>query len=448
MISSALVLLTLAFHGSHGFVPVSRTRNQAMLSSLRGTDTVPFHKRRDYALSNDRLLAESIEPQDDIDMAVGQNLFENPFLEIPLISESNSIDLDKEPVLDTFYEGKELVLDTISNSKPEDVPFDVSEHVASIFADDASLDEPPLEDTAPLVSGSGNALSATEYANFRNSTLLSEDFMAIMQASEVAAAEAEASMTPDLIEQLKFSATAPNTTTTVDEIPEILSTSSVVGESVTSTKIEPPSVSKILKFAIPAIGVWLCGPLLSLIDTSAVGIFSGTVQQAALNPAVAVTDYAALLIAFMYTGTTNLVAAAQESDRTTADKPITTKTLIGAMQLSTYVGVGLGAFLFAFARPLLRAIIGNDAISPAVFAAAMKYVRIRALGMPAAAVIGSTQAACLGMQGESHESSGRIYMDSQLTFIIFVMCRHSKSSLRSCCCSCCEFHWRCPLCGQ
>jgi hypothetical protein len=454
MISSALVILTLAFHGSHGFVPVSRTHDQAMLNSLRRTTTVPFHKRRDYALSNDRLIAEPIEPQDDIDMALGQNLYEEPVVEIPLISESNTIDLGKEPVLDTFDQGKELVLETISNSKPEDVLFDVSEHVASIFADDASLDEPQLEDTTPLVSGSGNALSGTEYANFGNNTLLSEDVMAIFQASEVAAAEAEASMTPDLIEQLAFSATAPNTTTTrstplvVDEIAEILRPSSVVGEAVTSTKIEPPSVSKILKFAIPAIGVWLCGPLLSLIDTSAVGLFSGTVQQAALNPAVAVTDYAALLIAFMYTGTTNLVAAAQESDRTTADKPITTKTLIGAMQLSTYVGVGLGAFLFAFARPLLRAIIGNDAISPAVFAAAMKYVRIRALGMPAAAVIGSTQAACLGMQGESHESSGRIYVDSQLTFIDFVMRRHSKSSLRSCCCSCCEFHWRCLLCGQ
>lgn len=62
------------------------------------------------------------------------------------------------------------------------------------------------------------------------------------------------------------------------------------------TKIDSPSVQTILKFAIPAIGVWLCSPLLSLIDTSAVGLFSGTAQQAALNPAVAVTDYAALLI--------------------------------------------------------------------------------------------------------------------------------------------------------
>jgi len=93
-----------------------------------------------------------------------------------------------------------------------------------------------------------------------------------------------------------------------------------------------------------------------------------------------------------------MVASAQESDRGTNDKPRTAKMMIGAMQMSTYVGVGLGAILFIFARPLLTAIIGNDAISPAVFAAAMKYVKIRALGMPAAAIIGSTQAACLGMQ--------------------------------------------------
>jgi len=54
-----------------------------------------------------------------------------------------------------------------------------------------------------------------------------------------------------------------------------------------------PSVRQILQFAIPAIGVWLCSPLLSMIDTSVVGLFSGTTQQAALSPAVAVTDYSA-----------------------------------------------------------------------------------------------------------------------------------------------------------
>ena len=130
----------------------------------------------------------------------------------------------------------------------------------------------------------------------------------------------------------------------------------------------------------------------------AVGLLSGTTQQAALNPAVAVTDYAALLIAFLFTGSTNLIAAAQEADRGVKGKPTTTKKMVGALQLSTYVGAGLGITLFAFARPLLKAIVGNGSISPAVFSAAMKYVRIRSIGMPAAAIIGSAQASCLGMQ--------------------------------------------------
>ena len=113
---------------------------------------------------------------------------------------------------------------------------------------------------------------------------------------------------------------------------------------------------------------------------------------------MAVTDYAALLIAFLYTATTNLMAAAKENDRLVEGSPHTTKTLVGALRLSTFVGASLGVILFAFARPLLRALIGNDSISPEVFAASMRYVRIRAIGMPAAAVIGSAQAGCLGMQ--------------------------------------------------
>ena len=184
----------------------------------------------------------------------------------------------------------------------------------------------------------------------------------------------------------------------VEDVPDILPAADVVGDK-PMEKIPTPSVAKILKFAVPAVGVWLCSPLLSLIDTSSVGLLSGTIQQAALNPAVAVTDYAALLIAFLYTATTNMIAEARETDRGLDGRmPRTTRTFVGAMQFSTFVGAGLGTILFVFAKPLLRAIIGNDGISPAVFAAAMKYVKIRALGMPAAAVIGSAQAACLGLQ--------------------------------------------------
>jgi len=157
-------------------------------------------------------------------------------------------------------------------------------------------------------------------------------------------------------------------------------------------------VKEILKFAVPAIGVWLCGPLLSMIDTAAVGLLSGTANQAALSPAVAVTEYSTLLLAFLYTATTNLVASAQEEEKNISGKPLTSKTLISAIQVSFFAGIGLSAALMFFSKTLLKAIIGNETISAAVFAPALRYVRIRALGLPAAAIIGTTQAACLGMK--------------------------------------------------
>jgi len=208
---------------------------------------------------------------------------------------------------------------------------------------------------------------------------------AVLLASEAAAKAAEVSL---------LNEGANNVISTETNIPK-RDDSGVV---VTPEVIRVPSVKKIVSFAIPAIGVWLCSPLLSLIDTSAVGLLSGTSQQAALNPAVAVVDYAALLMAFMYTATTNLVAAAQEKDRQVEGKPRTAKMLIGSMQLSGYAGTFLGATLIIFSKVLLKAIIGNDALDPDVFLAAMKYVCIRALGMPAAVILGSAQAACLGMQ--------------------------------------------------
>jgi Na+-driven multidrug efflux pump len=316
---------------------------------------------------------------------------------------------------------KEILLDSISRTTPQEVLGDaVADHLqGGIFNNHSEGGNVNKSDNGTfnlITTPTPLYENVSENVNdHRNPVALNEDVQAVLAFSEEAAAAAEATLSPELVVQLELSKRSNATTsfvsdtetlsetvvaastTEADALPEILPASQVVGEPATKA-IVAPDVRKILKFAIPAIGVWLCGPLLSLIDTSAVGIFSGTVQQAALNPAVAVTDYAALLIAFMYTGTTNMVAAAQESDRATLDKPRTAKTMIGAMQMSTFVGSALGTILFVFARPLLKAIIGNDAISPAVFAAAMKYVRIRALGMPAAAIIGSTQAACLGMQ--------------------------------------------------
>uniref|UniRef100_A0A6U3SM00 Uncharacterized protein n=2 Tax=Ditylum brightwellii TaxID=49249 RepID=A0A6U3SM00_9STRA len=115
----------------------------------------------------------------------------------------------------------------------------------------------------------------------------------------------------------------------------------------------------------------------------------------------------------MYTATTNLVAAAQGIDsnvvkgidtngENTKYYPRTTKTFITALQLALMVGISFGTFIGLFGGTLLRVLMGgsgsNNSLDPAVFAAALRYVRIRALGMPAAVVIGTAQSACLGMQ--------------------------------------------------
>jgi Na+-driven multidrug efflux pump len=168
-----------------------------------------------------------------------------------------------------------------------------------------------------------------------------------------------------------------------------------------------PSMAKIIKFSLPAIGVWLCSPVLSMIDTASVGLLAGTAQQAALNPAVSVTDYGALLVAFMYTATTNLIAGAQEKDKLgqnlnggegQVNQPRTTKTLVTALRLALLVGVTFGAVLGTAAPFLLKMLIGNSSLDPTVFQSALRYVQIRSLGMPAAVVIGTAQSACLGMQ--------------------------------------------------
>lgn len=174
---------------------------------------------------------------------------------------------------------------------------------------------------------------------------------------------------------------------------------------------EVPSVLRILSFAIPAIGVWLCSPLLAMIDTSVVGVLSGTAQQAALNPAVAVTDYSARCMSFLYTGATSILALQMQTQQQTNQQPssasqeakttdpsLVSQTFLGALQLGLWVGSGLAVFLLIMAPVMLQGLIGNKGVDPAVMTAALRYVRIRAMGMPAAAMIGVALASCLGLK--------------------------------------------------
>jgi len=108
--------------------------------------------------------------------------------------------------------------------------------------------------------------------------------------------------------------------------------------------------------------------------------------------------------AFLYTATTNLVAAAAHEDAAAPGaagddrRPRTTATLVTALRLALAVGVAFGTVLHLAAPALLRLLVGNDAVDPAVLSAALRYARVRALGMPAMVGIGTAQSASLGVQ--------------------------------------------------
>jgi len=192
-----------------------------------------------------------------------------------------------------------------------------------------------------------------------------------------------------------------------------------------------PSINDIMKFAIPAIGVYLCSPLLSMIDTGTVGLFCGTLQQAALNPAVTVTDYSARTMTFLYTATTNIIATKQnlKSKSSISDKGDTKATsntsrnqsiqdlLLDSLKLSFLVGAGLATLLLSVTKSILVPLVGNDDIDIEVIHAAWRYVAIRAIGMPAAAMIGTSQAACLGLK--DNRTSFNIIVIAALMNLVF-----------------------------
>ena len=165
--------------------------------------------------------------------------------------------------------------------------------------------------------------------------------------------------------------------------------------------------------------MWLCSPILSLIDTSFVGLLSGTNEQAALSPAVAVSDYAALALSFMFTATTNLIAGAKKVD--TPDQnhdkslegnienkqnkrpvdslgsPSAEHILTSSLRLSWLIGTLAGLTLFLLSPRLIGLLVGTS--SPlSVRSSAISYVRVRSLGFPPSVLIGSAQAACLALE--------------------------------------------------
>ena len=71
-----------------------------------------------------------------------------------------------------------------------------------------------------------------------------------------------------------------------------------------------PTFRECFGFLAPALSIYIAAPLMSLIDAGFVGRVAGSLELAALGPAVAICDTAFFLVLFISIGATNLVARA------------------------------------------------------------------------------------------------------------------------------------------
>ncbi|KAI9127687.1 hypothetical protein K1719_000680 [Acacia pycnantha] len=150
-------------------------------------------------------------------------------------------------------------------------------------------------------------------------------------------------------------------------------------------------IKEIIKFTGPATGLWICGPLMSLIDTAVIGQGS-SIELAALGPATVVCDYTSYVFMFLSIATSNMVATAlAKQDRGEVQHHISVLLFIG-------LACGFVMLLFTrlFGAATLTAFSGSKNLH--VVPAANTYVQIRGLAWPALLVGWVAQSASLGMK--------------------------------------------------
>jgi Na+-driven multidrug efflux pump len=129
--------------------------------------------------------------------------------------------------------------------------------------------------------------------------------------------------------------------------------------SETPNNIKPSASNRqMLGFAIPALGIFLCNPLLSNIDNGFVGRTVGSQGLAALSPATVCTDQMLYLCSFLGRATTGLVSKAYAYNETqrTGNLTAARDAASPALTVSLMLGTALTAFYFLFTPLMLSAL--------------------------------------------------------------------------------------------
>mmetsp|Transcript_17356 Transcript_17356/g.40080 ORF Transcript_17356/g.40080 Transcript_17356/m.40080 type:complete len:669 (-) Transcript_17356:254-2260(-) len=231
----------------------------------------------------------------------------------------------------------------------------------------------------------------------------------------------------------EFSTTNNETTDLLDFDSETLSKSGDVDRATQSDNTGVgsdgglvPSYKRLLVFTATTVLIWLSEPLLSLVDTTIVGLTasakSAVVQIAALGPATTLFDGLIYTTYFLAISTTNQLApglaaaasvssamaqkthnnTAPETNHDNASNPWkelrrSTSHLLG---LAIAFGSAVSAIIYAFGRPIIGQMVGGAtnmgaAEANAIVPLATNYARIRAAVAPFSIVGFVAQSFCL-----------------------------------------------------
>ena len=145
-------------------------------------------------------------------------------------------------------------------------------------------------------------------------------------------------------------------------------------------------VKPLLAFSVQTLCIAVTNPLLSLVDTSVVGLTSET-QLAAMAPATALSDGLSYCLTFIPIAVTNLVSLHMARGHPRRAGVVVSDALAIAAALCGALTVALLA-----GAPAVLARIAD--MGPEMAAHAADYVRIRALGLPCAVGYSILQARC------------------------------------------------------
>lgn len=126
------------------------------------------------------------------------------------------------------------------------------------------------------------------------------------------------------------------------------------------------SKREMMKFAIPALGIFLSSPLMSNIDNAFVGKTAGTAGLAALSPATICTDQMLYLFSFLSRATTGIVSRAYASRGTEEENIASAREAASTpLTFAIFSGILLSLFYAIFTPNMLGLLKVDPMLRPA-----------------------------------------------------------------------------------